>query len=131
MNWRDDTLSGSCIIKVRKTSGTTYFTKGLLNELGEYIKEQEDINVVYINDTLTSMQQKKLERRWNDIINDNEDRLRNYYLKSAKKDEFSPTEIESDTEMSNLELSPEERQKLLHRNTTRQIRVIDRFGIIL
>ena len=77
------------------------------------------------------MQQKKLEKRWNDIINENEDRLRNYYLKSAQKGDYSPTEIESDTEMSNLEMSPEERELLLRRSDKRQIRVIDRFGMIL
>ena len=56
VDWRDDTLAGSCIIKVRTTSGTTYFSKGLLNEIGEYIKSKEEINVVYVNETLTSMQ---------------------------------------------------------------------------
>lgn len=59
------------------------------------------------------MQQKKLEKRWNDIINANEDRLASYYLKSAQKGEYSPTEVESDTEMSNLEMTPEEREVLL------------------
>ena len=56
VDWRDDTLAGSCIIKVRKLSGTTYFSKGILNELGDFIKRKDEINVVYINDTLTSMQ---------------------------------------------------------------------------
>ena len=72
---------------------------------------------------------KKLEKRWNDIITENEDRLRKYFLKSASKDDFSPTEIDSTTEMSALELSPEDRDRLMH--TARKIRVIDRFGIIL
>ena len=55
-DWRDDTLAGSCVIKVRKVSGTTFFSKGVLNELGEFIKSKEDINVVYVNSALTSMQ---------------------------------------------------------------------------
>ena len=55
-DWRNETLAGSCIVKCRKISSTTFFTKGILNELGLYIKEKEDINVVYVNATLTSMQ---------------------------------------------------------------------------
>jgi 50S ribosomal subunit-associated GTPase HflX len=49
-------------------SGTTYFTKGKLNDIGYFIKDTEEINVIFVNTTLTSMQQKKLEKRWNDII---------------------------------------------------------------
>ena len=94
-------------------SSTTYFTKGILNELGYFIKEKENINVVYINATLTTMQQKKLEKRWNDILNDNDDRMRQFYLKSANKNEMSPTEMETDTEMSSLEISSEHKQELL------------------
>ena len=45
--------------------------------------------------------------------------MRRYYLKSAQKEDYSPTEIESDTEMSNLELTPEEREVLLRRNDSR------------
>jgi len=56
-----------------------------LNELGLYIKEVGDINVVYVNSSLTAVQIKKLEKRWNDILLDREDRLRLYYLKSAQK----------------------------------------------
>lgn len=66
--WKSDSVAGSCIIKCRKISGTTYFQKGKLNELGYYIKDNEAVNVVFINAALTSMQQKKLEKRWNDII---------------------------------------------------------------
>lgn len=28
--WRDDTMAASCIVKLRKISGTTFFTKGVL-----------------------------------------------------------------------------------------------------
>ena len=108
MDWRDDTLAAASVIKLRKISGTTYFSKGLLHELGDFIKDKEEINVVYVNTTLTSMQQKKLEKRFNDIINENDDRMRRYFLKSAQKGELSPTELESDTEVSNMELSNEE-----------------------
>ena len=55
MDWRDDTLAAASVIKIRKISGTTYFSKGLLHELGDFIKDKEEINVVYVNTTLTSM----------------------------------------------------------------------------
>ena len=66
--WKSVTLAGSCVVKCRKLSGTTYFTKGKLNDFGYFIKDNEAINVIFINTILTSMQQKKLEKRWNDII---------------------------------------------------------------
>ena len=53
------------------------------------------------------MQQKKLEKRWNDILGENEDRMRQYFLKSANRGDFSPTEMETDTDMSSLEVSPQ------------------------
>ena len=103
--WRNESLASSCIIKCRKVSSTTFFTKGILNEIGYAIRDNPELNVVYVNATLTSMQLKKLEKRWNDIINENDDRLRQFYLKSANKQgENTPTEMETDTEMSSLEI---------------------------
>ena len=49
-------------MKIRKIHSGTFLTKGRLNELGYFIKENEDINVVFINTQLTSLQQKKLEK---------------------------------------------------------------------
>jgi 50S ribosomal subunit-associated GTPase HflX len=66
--WRSDTLAGSCVVKCRKISGTTFFTKGKLNDYGFFLRDNPAINVVFVNTTLTTMQQKKLEKRWNDII---------------------------------------------------------------
>lgn len=54
--WKSETIAGSCIVKCRKISGTTYFTKGKLNDFGYFIKENEAVNVVFINAALTSMQ---------------------------------------------------------------------------
>ena len=80
----------------------------MLNELGYFIKEkQPNVNVVYINASLTTMQSKKLEKRWNDILAENDDRMRQYFLKSANKSEMSPTEMETDTELSSLDISAE------------------------
>ena len=129
-DWRSEDLAAASIVKCRKVSSTTFFTKGLLNELGYSIKDKPEVNVIFINSTLTSMQLKKLEKRWNDILADNDDRLRSFNLKSANKGDISPTELESETEMSALEISREDREALLD-SGQRKIRVIDRFGIIL
>ena len=58
------------------------------------------------------MQLKKLEKRWNDILAENDDRMRRFYLKSANKGEISPTELESETEPSAIEMSREDRDAL-------------------
>ena len=126
--WRNESLASSCIIKCRKVSSTTFFTKGILNEIGYAIRDNPELNVVYVNATLTSMQLKKLEKRWNDIINENDDRLRQFYLKSANKQgENTPTEMETDTEVSSLEIQSHHELG----GEVRKIRVIDRFAIIL
>ena len=49
-----DSFATSCLIRCRKISSTTYFTKGKLNELGMYIKDNQAINTVFINSTLTA-----------------------------------------------------------------------------
>ena len=80
----------------------------MLNELGYFIKDkQPNVNVVYVNASLTTMQSNKLEKRWNDILAENDDRMRQYFLKSANKSEMSPTEMETDTELSSLDISAE------------------------
>ena len=106
--WRNKDLAASSVVKCRKISSTTFFTKGVLNELGYFIKDkQPNVNVVYVNASLTTMQSKKLEKRWNDILAENDDRMRQYFLKSANKSEMSPTEMETDTELSSLDISAE------------------------
>jgi 50S ribosomal subunit-associated GTPase HflX len=110
--WKNELLresvAKSSLIKVRRIHSSTYFTKGKLNDLGYFLKDNEDINVVFINSTLTALQQKKLEKRWNDIILSREDRLRRYYLKSAQTERFNPTDIDSESsQMSELEAAPQ------------------------
>ena len=110
--WKNELLresvAKSSLIKVRRIHSSTYFTKGKLNDLGYFLKDNEDINVVFINSTLTALQQKKLEKRWNDIILSREDRLRRYYLKSAQTERFNPTDVDSESsQMSELEAAPE------------------------
>jgi 50S ribosomal subunit-associated GTPase HflX len=110
--WKNELLresvAKSSLIKVRRIHSSTYFTKGKLNDLGYFLKDNEDINVVFINSTLTALQQKKLEKRWNDIILSREDRLRRYYLKSAQTERFNPTDVDSESsQMSELEAAPQ------------------------
>ncbi len=78
-----ESVAKSSLIKCRKIHSSTYFTKGKLNEMGYFLKDNKRINVVFVNAQLTALQQKKLEKRFNDIILSREDRLRKYYLKSA------------------------------------------------
>lgn len=107
--WKNELLresvAKSSLIRVRQVHSSTYFPKGKMNELGYFLKDHDKINVVYVNATLTALQQKKLEKRWNDIILSREDRLRKYYLKSAQKEKFNPTDVESESsQMSELEV---------------------------
>jgi len=51
-----ESVARSSIVKVRKIHSGTYFTKGKLNEIGYFLKENQDVNVVFINSTLTSLQ---------------------------------------------------------------------------
>lgn len=102
-----ESMAKSSLIKIRKIHSSTFFQKGKLNDLGYFLKENSDINVVFINATLTALQQKKLEKRWNDIILSREDSLRKYYLKSSQKEKFNPTDVESESsQMSELEAPP-------------------------
>ncbi len=78
-----ESFAKSSLVRVRKIHSSTFFTKGKLNELGYFLKDNKRINVVFINAQLTALQQKKLEKRFNDIILSREDRLRKYYLKSS------------------------------------------------
>ena len=110
--WKNELLRESVakasLIKVRRIHSSTYFTKGKLNDLGYFLKDNEDINVIFINSTLTALQQKKLEKRWNDIILSREERLRRYYLKSAQTERFNPTDVDSESsQMSELEAAPQ------------------------
>lgn len=58
--WKNELLresvAKSSLIRVRKIHSSTFFTKGKLNDLGYYLKENKDVNVVYVNSTLTALQ---------------------------------------------------------------------------
>lgn len=53
--WRDDSIANSSVIKLRKISGTTFLTKGILQDIGMHLKQNPEINVVFINSTMTSL----------------------------------------------------------------------------
>jgi 50S ribosomal subunit-associated GTPase HflX len=48
-------MAKSSLIRVRKIHSSTFFTKGKLNELGYFVKDNKDINVIFVNATLTSL----------------------------------------------------------------------------
>lgn len=75
------------------------------------------------------MQQKKLAKRLNDIVQGRDDRVRRYMLKTVTKaHEYSPTEIDSETE---ADLEQVDEQVGQSGDRLRKIRVVDRFGLIL
>ena len=51
--WKDqlqrESVAKSCLIKVRKVHSSTFFPKGKLNDLGYFLKENPDINAIFIN----------------------------------------------------------------------------------
>jgi predicted RNA-binding protein YlxR (DUF448 family) len=51
--WKNVTLRESIaknsLVRVRKIHSGTFLTKGKMNEIGYYIKEKENIDVIYIN----------------------------------------------------------------------------------
>ena len=50
-----ESIAKSSLIKVRQIHSSTFFTKGKLNELGHFLKENKSINVVFVNSTLTAL----------------------------------------------------------------------------
>jgi predicted RNA-binding protein YlxR (DUF448 family) len=50
-----ESMAKSSLIRVRKIHSSTFFTKGKLNELGYFVKDNKDINVIFVNATLTSL----------------------------------------------------------------------------
>ena len=57
--WKNELLresvAKSSLIKCRKIHSTTFFTKGKLNDLGYFLKDNKRINVVYVNAQLTGL----------------------------------------------------------------------------
>ena len=89
-----ESFAKSSLVRVRHVEHSTFFTKGKLNDLGLFIKENQ-LDVVYLNTILSPLQQNRLEKRWNDFVLDRTERLRRYYVRSVNKREGEPTDIDS------------------------------------
>ena len=50
-----ESIAKSSLVKLRRIHSGTFFQKGKMNEMGFFIKENPDINVVFINSTLTPL----------------------------------------------------------------------------
>jgi|JI10StandDraft_1071094.scaffolds.fasta_scaffold209878_2 50S ribosomal subunit-associated GTPase HflX len=121
-----ESIAKSSLVKMRKINSSTFFTKGKLNDFGFFLRDKENVNLVFINSVLTTMQKTKLEKRWNDLIHDREERIRRHYLKSVqKKNDLSPSELDTDTVYTDVEL-----ENTPTRNQ-RKVKVVDRFDVIL
>lgn len=63
--WRNklllESLAKSSLIKVKRTYGKSFFTKGKIMDIGLFVKAKE-IDCVFINTTLSPSQHKNLER---------------------------------------------------------------------
>jgi hypothetical protein len=117
-----DSMAKSCLINMRRVSSSMFFTKGKLNDLGLFIKSKP-IDVVYVNTMLTPIQQKKMEKRFNDFLQDRDERLRRYYIRSAHKTHNEPTDVDSSSGYVTGEGEVNDKE--------RTIKVMDRFSIIL
>ncbi len=115
-----ESLAFSSLVKVKRTKASTFFTKGRLNELGQFIKSQK-LDVIFINTSLSFVQKRNLEITFNNYLNEKNDRIRAYNIKSAMKTEGDATDTESN--FSNVD------QDIYDEN--KRIRVLDRFNIIL
>jgi 50S ribosomal subunit-associated GTPase HflX len=115
-----ESLAFSSLVKVKRTKASTFFTKGRLHELGEFIKSQK-LDVIFINTSLSYVQKRNLEITFNNYLNEKNDRIRAYNIKSAMKIEGDATDTESN--FSNVD------QEIYDEN--KRIRVLDRFNIIL
>lgn len=125
-------LAVSSIIKVNETKASTYLNKYVMSRLTSYLEENK-INVVFVNSTLTFTQKRNMEKYFNDYLLDKLDRVRRYNLKSSEKEgdatdthsEFSNISEASDFSdvESNLEISS--------KVSSTKIKVLDRFDVIL
>jgi hypothetical protein len=63
--WRNillrESIALSSIIRMKIIKSSTFFPKARLSELGSYIKAHPDLEVVFINTSLTVIQKRNLE----------------------------------------------------------------------
>lgn len=117
-----ESLALSSLIKVKNIKASTFFTKGRLNELGQFLQKNK-VDIIFVNSTLSFVQKRNLEISFNNYINEKNDRIRAYNIKSALKLEGEATDTESN--FSGIEL--EENKS----GFEKKVRILDRFNIIL
>jgi small GTP-binding protein len=115
-----ESLANSSLVKVKNIKASTFFTKGRLNEICQYLQHSK-ADVIFVNTTLSFVQKRNLEIYLNNFINEKNERIRAYNIKSALKSIGDATDTESN--FSNIEISSEEHG--------RRIKILDRFNIIL
>lgn len=117
-----DSMAKSSLINVKRVSSSMFFTKGKLNDLGLFVKSKP-VDIVFVNTMLTTIQHKKMEKRFNDFLQDRDERLRRYYIRSAQKTHNEPTDIDSSSGYVTGEQEVNDKE--------RTIKVMDRFSMIL
>jgi hypothetical protein len=56
-----ESIALSSIIRVKNIKASTFFPKARLTEIGHYIKAFKDLEVIFVNTTLTVVQRRNLE----------------------------------------------------------------------
>jgi hypothetical protein len=58
-----ETLALSSLVRVKVIKSSTFFPKSRLVEIGEYLKQHKDVEVLFINTSLTVIQKRNLEMK--------------------------------------------------------------------
>lgn len=117
-----ESLAYSSLLKINHVKASTFMTKGRLHQIGLFLQENP-VDVVYINTTLSFVQKRNLEIYFNNYINERNDRIRAYNIKSAMKVDGDATDTESN--FSNIE------EQSNNKTNEKRVRVLDRFNVII
>lgn len=123
-----ESLALSSLLKVNLIKASTFITKGRLHQIGLFLQENP-VDVVFINSTLSYVQKRNLEIYFNNYINERNDRIRAYNIKSALKIDGDATDTESN--FSNIENDNEDSRDGSKGKSERRVLVLDRFNVII
>ncbi|KRX02833.1 P-loop containing nucleoside triphosphate hydrolase [Pseudocohnilembus persalinus] len=115
----------SCLIRVRKVSSKNYLNRGKLHEIGTFIKNN-DINAVYFNTELSTIQNRNLEKYLLQVVNGKEDEK--FFNKSSIA--YRNGGHSSDSELSDSQIDPQHHENYVQQ-FDRKLRVFDRYTMIL
>lgn len=122
--WRDkilrESLANSSLIKTKRVTKKTYFTKGKLHFLAEYLRRNQ-LDCLYVNAELKPTQVKNLRKYLEARLND--------VSPSAAYGAAFGVDGESETEFETEENS--ELNKRREGGDFRKLKIFDRFSIIL